>query len=213
MSGTRKIVAKVPYEVDRYVAGRVKADRQDWEDRLRARRLERAHLELRGAAAAAARVEDEELREQLQLAGLQFDTSGALMTWGVRAELAARGWDRPWPRAPREARMRGRWPGSQDGGWPATVQAYLPADLVDTVIDACWAVSVDAIEEVRAWREDHPDVLTRNVPAAKADSELYREYERLAAPVTPPGTIWRAGIARALAHRPFPPRREDEPDE
>lgn len=63
----------------------------------------------RAAAGAVADV-PAVLRETGKLA----DSLDALVAFGVRAELAARGWDRDWPPLPAQAKNPGRQPGTRN---------------------------------------------------------------------------------------------------
>lgn len=123
-----------------------------------------------------------ELRERGEL----LDTAAAVLAVGVRAELAARGWDREWPDAP-ETAISGRWPGSRSTGWPERIGANLPVGLVEQVRAACWHSS--PIDELREFRDSFPGLLT---------GRRLREYDELTAQLTTPGEIWRAGFGRVL---------------
>ncbi|HET7782545.1 MAG TPA: hypothetical protein VFL08_09570 [Arthrobacter sp.] len=73
----------------------------------------------------------------------------------------------------------------------------LPAELVARVHAACWHTSADAIDQLRSWRDRHPEVVTAaSAPAA------WREYTELARQVTTPGDVWRAALGNLL--RPDP---------
>jgi hypothetical protein len=121
-----------------------------------------------------------------------LDTRDAVMTHGVRLELAARGWDHDWPAPPAEAALRGRWPGSRDGGYPERVAAALPPALVERVRGACWDNSAPAIRALWAWRDENPGLLLDSA------SPALEEYRRLAAQVITHGDIWRAALAQVL---------------
>ncbi|MBG0831499.1 hypothetical protein HS041_27560 [Planomonospora sp. ID67723] len=66
----------------------------------------------------------------------------------------------------------------------------IPVELATRVQAACWHTSAEPIAALRAWRAAHPGPLI--------DPELPAHYERLAAPITPPGVVWRAGLDRVL---------------
>jgi hypothetical protein len=157
---------------------------------------------LPGREAAAKRAQWAMYRAHLREAGELADTLDVLVASGVRAELAARGWDREWPPLPAQAKNPGRWPGTRDGGWPERVTVRLPAALVNQVLSACWHTSEDAIGKLRDWRDEHPDILpTRPFRYPEEDAAL-AEYELLAAQVTPAGHIWRAAVQRGIAAEP-----------
>ncbi|WP_372412820.1 hypothetical protein [Streptomyces luteireticuli] len=167
----------------------------------------------RGAAAgvrARRRTEPRRLRAE----GLLLDTRDALIEYGVREELRARGWDHPWPAAPEEAWDQGRWPGSRDGGFPEQISARLDTALVERVVAACWATSCEAIEALRRWRDEHPGITP---PRYRRDDTGHEElvgplaeYERLSACVTTTGQIWRASLQHGLARaQDFTPEAQD----
>jgi hypothetical protein len=141
-------------------------------------------------------------RAHLRETGELTDTLDALVAFGVRAELAARGWDRQWPPLPAQAKNPGRWPGTRDGGWPERVTVRLPAPLVNQVLSACWHTSADAIGKLRDWRDEHPDMLPTKPFRYPEDDAALAEYEALAAQVTPAGHIWRAAVQRGIAAAP-----------
>ncbi|MEO3978947.1 hypothetical protein [Streptomyces sp. CAU 1734] len=156
---------------------------------------------LRGEAArvrAGWRTEVQRLRGE----GLLLDTVDVLVGFGVGEELRARGWDRRWPEAPEEAWDQGRWPGSRDGGFPEKVPARLGGALVARVVAACWETSREAIEALRAWRDEHPGITPPRVRVDEDGREQLvgplAEYERLSALVTTTGEIWRAGLQRGI---------------
>lgn len=144
------------------------------------------------AEAARIRAERRAWVVQQRQAGEVLDTRDAVMTRGVRLELAARGWDHDWPLPPAEASLRGRWPGSRDGGYPERVAAALPPALVEQVRGACWETSAPAIRALWVWRDENPGLLLDDT------SPALREYRRLAAEVTTHGDIWRAALAQVL---------------
>ena len=197
--GIVRVVAAAPYgsakRLREFVEGEARrrdgllagqfVDHPDWDPKARLTRAE----------AAAGRVERAAWLEDQRRTGVFLDTKSAALSFGVPAELADRGWDHPWPPAPPEAQYSGRWPGSRDGGWPDRVTANLADALVERVVAACWHTSEPAIVALRAWRDEHPDVLIR---ADAGDAAALAEYERLAEEVTTPGTIWRAGLERVL---------------
>ncbi|GAA4209128.1 hypothetical protein GCM10022252_75180 [Streptosporangium oxazolinicum] len=140
------------------------------------------------------------LKAQLRahLAGLRergelLDTLTALAAYAVRAELVGRGWNHDWPPVPDTAPKAGRWPGSIDKGWTVQIRTRIPAELAQRVHAACWHTSKDAIEALRAWRDNNPGIITQvNAP------DLWEGYVELAKQVTVPGKVWRASLDRVL---------------
>ncbi|GAA3162801.1 MULTISPECIES: hypothetical protein [Streptomyces] len=147
------------------------------------------------AVRAAWRQELAGLRERGQL----LDSLDALATLGVRREVAHRGWDRPWPACPPQARDLGRWPGSADGGFPEQLSLRLPASLENQVRAACWYASYEAIEALEEWRLRYPQVMPRRRWAPTGLESALAAYDRLAARVITTGEIWRAGIRHGMA--------------
>ncbi|MDX3697838.1 hypothetical protein PV726_48320 [Streptomyces europaeiscabiei] len=155
-------------------------------------------------AAAGVRARWRREHQRLRAEGLLLDTGDVLVEFGVLEELRARGWDREWPAAPEDAWDQGRWPGSRDGGFPDRVSARLGGGLVERTVAACWATSCEAIAALRRWRDDNPGITPPRVRVDEAGREQLvgplAEYERLSARVTTTGEIWRAGLARGIAH-------------
>jgi hypothetical protein len=167
-------------------------------------------LRLRGGGAERARIRVRRAAwtDRARERGLVLDTAGAVLAWGVRRELEVRGWDADWSPPEGVTDLPGRWYGSQGRGWPEHVAASLPVALVDQVRAACWETSREAITALREWRDDHPDPLPRRLPGGRPNPEMV-VYEELAAQVTTPGQIWRAGLDHVLRPLPqplFPPR-------
>lgn len=158
--------------------------------------------ELPGREAAARRAQWAMYRAHLRETGELAETLDALVASGVRAELAARGWNREWPALPEQAKNPGRWPGTRDGGWPERVTVRLSAALVNQVLSACWHTSEDAIGKLRDWRDKYPDMLPTKPFRYPEDDAALAEYELLAAQVTPSGAIWRAAVKRGIAAAP-----------
>jgi len=125
--------------------------------------------------------------------GRLLDTNDLIMGAAVRAELAARGWDRPWPEPGTDAPASGRWPGSRSSGYPGAVVVLLDTALVRRVRAACWAHSAPAIAAIREWREAHPTLTHRWL-----SPELWAEYDALADRVVTPSAVYRAGLDRVL---------------
>lgn len=163
-------------------------------------------LGLRGTEAKTRRAQWRTEVQRLRLAGELLDTVDVLVEYGVREELAARGWDHEWDPAPEEAWEQGRWPGSRDrglAGYPDRLSARLDGDLVALAVAACWWTSAPAIELLHAWRDRNPGITP---PRYELDEEGRRrlggplaEYARLSDQITTTGAIWRAGVTRGLA--------------
>lgn len=132
------------------------------------------------------------------------------MAFGVRAELAARGWDRVWPALPEQARNPGRWPGTRDEAWPERVTVRLPATLALQAVSACRHTSADAIGKLHDWRDRHPDILPTKPWRTPHEEAALAEYEDLAAHVTPAGDIWRAAVQRTIDAEPVIRQRLDQ---
>lgn len=125
--------------------------------------------------------------------GPLLDTNDVLVDAAVRAELVARGWDRPWPAPGPDAPAPARWPGARSSGYPAAVVALLDAALVRRVRAACWAHSAPAITALREWREAHPNLTHR-----WQSPDLWQEYDALADRIVTPAAVYRAGLDRLL---------------
>ncbi|WP_217231380.1 hypothetical protein [Streptomyces anulatus] len=133
--------------------------------------------------------------------GELLDVVDALCAFGIAGELEARGWaQRRFRRAPAEARLPGRWPGSRDGGYQESVQMRLPSELAARVLDTCWGTSAPHIARLRDWRDRNPGIVIPRGPLGRTDELTgpMAEYERLASQVTTVGDIYRAGIHRGI---------------
>ncbi|MGW3668106.1 hypothetical protein [Streptomyces sp. NPDC005141] len=130
--------------------------------------------------------------------GELLDTLDALVAYGVRQELAERGWDRQWPDYPPRARATGRWPGSKEGGYPEKLTFRLPACLEGQVRAACWHTSAAAIWELQDWQDRHRTALPKRRWGPTDWEHALEIYDRLAARVTTTGAIWRAGVRRGM---------------
>jgi hypothetical protein len=179
--------------------------------RVRLREVVERHCEVRRALASGARwdaaglsrgeaaVVRAELRAEvarLRDAGELLDTVDAIAVYGVRREVAARGWCRVWPDVGHEVAGVGRWPGTRDGGYPEAVSFRLPAGLAWQVRAGCWSVSAEAVAGLRDWRDRYPGVVRRR-PERGGEVAL-AEYERLADQVVTVGDVLRAGLRRGL---------------
>lgn len=148
---------------------------------------------LPAAELRAHKAEQRALVASWRVRGLLLDTNDLLVDAAVRAELVARGWDRPWPDPGPDAPAPARWPGARSSGYPAAVVALLDAALVRQVRAACWAHSAPAIIAIREWRQAHPNLTHR-----WQSPGLWEEYDALADRVVTPGDLYRAGLDRLL---------------
>lgn len=175
-------------------------------ERERARKLARSPqwdaAGLPGREAAAKRAQWAMHKEHLRERGELVDTLDVLVTGGVRAKLAERGWDHAWPALPTQALIPGRWPGSRDGGWPEKLTVRLPSVLVTTTLSACWHTSAEAIGKLRDWRDRYPDALPTRPFRSETEDKALAEYDQLAAQVTTAGEIWRAAVTRGIDSEP-----------
>ncbi|WP_432158586.1 hypothetical protein [Streptomyces sp. bgisy153] len=131
---------------------------------------------------------------RMRQAGELLDVIDALAVYGIEKELETRGWaNRRFRRAPTQARLPGRWPGSRDGGYKESIQLRLPTKVADKVLDACWGTSAPYIARLRDWRDRNPGIVVPRGPLDDPTGPL-AEYERLASRVTTVGDIYRAGI-------------------
>lgn len=138
---------------------------------------------------------------RMRQAGELLDVIDALAVYGIMQELEDRGWaQRRFRRAPAEARLPGRWPGSRDGGYKESVQLRLPSKVAAKVLDACWGTSAPYITRLRDWRDRNPGVVVPRGPLGDSEELTgpLAEYERLAAHVTTVGDIYRAGLRRGI---------------
>jgi hypothetical protein len=82
----------------------------------------------------------------------------ALVTPGLRAVLAERGWlARRWRPVPASAVRHGRPWGTHDAKFDARVTLYLPDDLGELVARACYWASAPAVAKLQAWYDVHGD--------------------------------------------------------
>lgn len=190
------VTVRLPYGTRVQLNQLLKNERRRSKELADSRQWNLAGLSHREVAAvrAARRLQLSRARECEEL----LDSVDRLATLGVRRELQSRGWDRSWPDYPAEARGPGRWPGSQDGGFPEKLSLRLPVDLEHQVRSACWYTSADAIEALLDWRDRYPQVVPRRHKAPAGQENALQEYRQLAARVTTTGEVWRAGIRRGL---------------
>ncbi|WP_143051615.1 MULTISPECIES: hypothetical protein [unclassified Streptomyces] len=193
------MTVRLPYGTRVQLHQLLKNERRLAKELADSRQLDLAGLSHREVAAvrAARRLQLFRARERGEL----LDSVDRLAALGVLRELQSRGWDRSWPDYPEEARGPGRWPGSQDGGFPEKMSLRLPVDLEHRVRSACWYTSADAIEALLDWRDRYPQIVRRRHEAPAGQEKALQEYRRLAARVTTTGEVWRAGIRRGIEAR------------
>jgi hypothetical protein len=131
------------------------------------REVEQAWLAERHAWAAAAdsAAQRRERRRQVRAelaagreAGELLGSREALIAHHLRAELAARGWDkRRWAPLPAGARRSGRVRGTRHEGLWARVTVTLPDALGELLVRSTWHVSAKAVAALEALDAD-PDI-------------------------------------------------------
>jgi hypothetical protein len=137
---------------------------------------------------------------KLRQGGELLDTWPALVELGLRRLLVARGWDHDWPPVDDEALLQGRWTGSREIGAPERINVRVDEDLVERVRAACWHTSVEAIAELRDWRDEHPGLVF---------GDELDEYNELAERVVTPGEAWREALEHVLPMPKRPPETTD----
>ncbi|MFD8708153.1 hypothetical protein ACFV1W_37180 [Kitasatospora sp. NPDC059648] len=153
------------------------------------------HLGLRaGKLAAARRATREKLTEERE-AGRLAGSRDWLLVPGVRAELAARGWDHDWPPVPRGALAAGRRWGTDPGRYESQhdegetrflgrLGLRLPREIGETLQRACYWHNAEIEKQLQEWADqwgDGPEVIMR---------ESVREFG---------GVTQLAGMAAGLA--------------
>lgn len=133
---------------------------------------------------------------QLRSAGTVRPTANELVADVLSAELAERGWLAGDLASPDPEQLPvSRWPGTGTGrlgaGYPGTVYARVPAELVRRTVAGCWSVSAEPIRALLEWRDAHPALTSRRV-----EPEAWAEYDRLADQVVTPGDVYRAALGR-----------------
>ncbi|MFG2919571.1 hypothetical protein ACGF0D_42730 [Kitasatospora sp. NPDC048298] len=133
------------------------------------------HLGLRaGKLAAARRATREKLTEERE-AGRLAGSRDWLLVPGVRAELAARGWDRDWPPIPRGALAAGRRWGTDPGRYEAQhdvgetrflgrLGLRLPQEIGERLQRACYWHNAEIEKQLQDWADewgDGPEVIMR----------------------------------------------------
>ncbi|OIJ63252.1 hypothetical protein [Streptomyces mangrovisoli] len=180
---------------------------QAWAQQLQAHhkaRLKNLNPAQRGDLMAEQYLELRTLRRQGEL----LDTRDALVAFGLRQEVQARGWDHPWPDVDLVEIPLGRFPGGTGtGSYPETLSLRLPGMLVDQVSAGCWSTSKESIHRLWQWRDDHAPAVLRPHATRPEEQAAAAEYQRLSAGVTTTGEVYRAGIHRGLRaalHTPPP---------
>lgn len=196
------------------------------------------HLGLRGGKLAQARRATRELLAERRDAGELAGSRDWLLVPGVRAELAARGWDREWPPIPPGALAAGRRWGTDPNRYSAhhdegetrfvgRLGVRLPQELGERLTRACYWHNEEIEQELQAWADrwgDGPDVIMRQsvrehggvtVLAAMAaalrptpSADALLQRAELRAKVVTTGDILRAALERALETAPERARRE-----
>ena len=134
------------------------------------------------------------LREE----GRLLDTVDSFVLYGVRHQLAVRGWVREWPDAGGGDAGMGRWPGARDGGYPEAVSFRLPSGVARQVRAGCWSVSAEAVCALRDWRDRYPGVVLTRAGRDQGAVEALVEYERWADRIVTVGDFLRAGLEWGL---------------
>lgn len=195
--GGARVTVKVPLGT-RLAMTSVLEQHQAWAQRLREHhkaRLKSVEPAHRDDLLAEQHRELHALRSQGEL----LDKREALVSFGLRQELRARGWDRPWPDVNLVEIPLGRFPGSTStDSYPETLPLRLPAALVEQVSAGCWSTSEESVRQLWRWRENHPTAVLRPQATRPEEQAAAEEYRRLSAGVTTTGEVYRAGIRRGL---------------
>lgn len=205
--GTAKVSVRAPLGTHLALTS-VLEQHQAWTQRLQAHhkaRLKNLRPAQRGPLLDEQHRELHALRRQGEL----LDTRDALVAFGLRQEVQARGWDRPWPDVDLLEIPMGRFPGSsRTGSYPETLALRLPGALVEQVSAGCWSTSRESVHQLWQWRENHAPGVLRPDATRPEEQAAAAKYRRLAAGVTTTGEVYRAGIRRGLhaaLHAPTPP--------
>ncbi|MET8704296.1 hypothetical protein ABZW10_36405 [Kitasatospora sp. NPDC004723] len=135
----------------------------------------REHLGLRGGKLAQARRATRELLAERREAGLLAGSRDWLLVPGVRAELAARGWNRDWPPIPPGALAAGRRWGTDPGRYKnahddgetrflGRLGVRLPAPLGEQLQRGCYWHNAEIEKQLQDWADkwgDGPEVILR----------------------------------------------------
>ncbi|MEU0786821.1 hypothetical protein ABZ341_35300 [Streptomyces sp. NPDC006173] len=128
--------------------------------------------------------------------GELLDKRGTLVVFGLRQEVAVRGWDRSWQGVDIGEIPPGLLP---DGtSFPEALSLWLPTALVEQVSAGCWTVSEDCVRRLRQWRDSHTVTVLRSHSVVPQEHATAAEYCHLAAGITEPDEVYRAGIMRGL---------------
>ncbi|MFF2354917.1 hypothetical protein ACFVVL_34765 [Kitasatospora sp. NPDC058115] len=196
------------------------------------------HVGLRGGKLAQARRATREKLAEQREAGALAGSRDWLLVPGVRAELAARGWDRDWPPIPSGALAAGRrwgtaparYEGSHDEGetkFLGRLGLRLPGEVGERLQRACYWHNAEIERQLQEWADqwgDGPEVIMREsarenggvtvlagMLAALAPTPTADEMDRraeLRAKVVTTGDILRAALDRAVDEAPERARRE-----
>ncbi|TCR15947.1 hypothetical protein [Streptomyces sp. BK205] len=205
--GTARVSVRTPLGT-RLALKSVLERHQDWAQRFQAHYKARLKS-LKPAQRDHLLVEQHRELHALRRQGELLDTRDALVAFGLRQEVQARGWDHPWPDVDLLRIPLGRLPGSTGtGSYPEALPLRLPGVLVDQVSAGCWSTSKESIHQLWQWRDDHAPGVLRPDATRPEEKAAAAEYRRLAAGVVTTGEIYRAGIRRGLQaalHLPTPP--------
>jgi hypothetical protein len=208
------------------------------EERAWLAREREGHLGLRGGKLARARQQTREKLAQERESGALAGSRDWLMVPGVRAELAARNWDRDWPPIPAGALAAGRRWGTDPGRYENShdegetrflgrLRIRLPREVGERLQRACHWHNAKIEAELQGWADqwgDGPEVVLREsvrqfggvtelaaMAAAFTSTPPMEELGRraeLRAQVVTTGDLVRAALDRALAEAPERARRE-----
>ena len=197
----------------------------DW---LKKEREREGLVLLRGKAASEARRRIRAEQTRLRASGALLGTRDLVVTQGVRAELAARGWDQTYEPIPDDARsIPGRPVGAgprhyqQDEDGESTLSARmavrLPADLGEQMLRALhWEMApiITALWQWKARWGDGPTVILKEAQrsglgnsflahftparAPRADADAILERAQLQAQIVTTGDIIRAAVQRTI---------------
>ncbi|MFE4265391.1 hypothetical protein [Streptomyces sp. NPDC056883] len=208
------------------------------EERAWLAKQRQGHLGLRAGKLAQARRATRELLVERREAGELAGSRDWVLVPGVRAELAARDWDREWPQIPPGALGAGRRWGTDPVRYSAhhdegetrflgRLGVRLPHELGERLQRACYWHNAEIEQKLQEWADrwgDGPDVIMRQsvrehggvtVLAAMAaafaqtpPAEELVERGELRSKVVTTGDILRAALDHALAAAPERARRE-----
>ncbi|MFD0403390.1 hypothetical protein ACFVHI_35545 [Kitasatospora sp. NPDC127121] len=214
------------------------ADMAAGEERAWLAEQREGHIGLRaGELARARRATREALAEQRE-AGHLAGSKDWLLVPGVRAELAARGWDHDWPPIPRGALAAGRRWGTDPSRYEAQhdegetkflgrLGLRLPHEVGEQLRRGCYWHNAEIEKQLQEWADlwgDGPEAIMKESTrqhggvtmlaamgaalAPRPDADAIAQRAELRAQVVTAGDIVRAALDRALAEAPKRARRE-----